>query len=297
MDRRQRVLDLVKPRGRRGVEIGPLANPLILRGDGDVLYADHLPTEGLRRKYRGHPGLGAEGTDAIVPVDVVLDGCTLAEALGARAPVDYVVASHVLEHIPDPVGWLREAAEGLREGGMVCLLVPDRRFTFDHFRRDSTPGEIVAAHLAGLRTPPAAHVYEQIARACAVEPAAIWRGETVDPAPLPGGGPREALRVARDVAETGDYVDAHCLVVTPHGFADILAEILALGLLPFEVADFVPTGRNEAEFVVLLRKASDLSPAERAASVPRLDPRRHRDLPRPGWRTLLAAGLQGRRGA
>jgi len=295
MDRRQRVLDLVRPQGRRGVEIGPLANPLIRHGDGEVLYADHLPTEGLARKYSGHPGLGPEGTAAIVPVDVVLDGRPLAQALGA--PVDYVVASHVLEHIPDPAGWLAEAADALREGGTVCLLVPDRRFTFDHFRRESTAGEVVAAHLARLRTPPAACVYEQIARACPVDPFAVWRGEPVDPTPLSGGGPREALRVARTVAATGDYVDAHCLVATPHGFCAILAEILALGLAPFEVAAFVPTPRNEAEFCVLLRKRSDLSPAQRAGTVPRLDPGRHRDLPRPGWKARLAAALRSHRGA
>ena len=35
-------------------------------------------------------------------------------ALGDRGPVGYVVASHVIEHVPDLVGWLGELAEVLR---------------------------------------------------------------------------------------------------------------------------------------------------------------------------------------
>jgi hypothetical protein len=49
---------------------------------------------------------------------------------------------------------------------------------------------------------------------------------------------------------------------------------------------------------VLLRKRSDLTAAERAATVPQLDPRRHDALPPPaGWpkRTRAAAGRWVRR--
>ncbi|GJE29597.1 hypothetical protein LKMONMHP_4479 [Methylobacterium organophilum] len=279
MNRRQRVLEFVRPAGRVGVEIGPLARPLILREDGDILYADHLGADDLRRKYDGHPALGPEGVAGIAEVDVVLDRCSLAEALGPRGPVDYVVAAHVIEHIPDPIRWLAEAAEALKADGLVCLVVPDKRFTFDHHRPVTPTGALVAAHLNRLERPPISAIYEQIARACPVHAPAVWKGHRVDPTPYPGGGPAEALRIVREVAGTDTYVDAHCTVFTPHSFAVALAEILALGLIPFACEAFAPTLPNEDEFFVLLRKRDAWSPEARAASVPSLDAKRHHDLP------------------
>lgn len=297
MDRRQRVLNLVRPQGRRGVEIGPLTRPLILRGDGEILYADHLPAERLRRKYADHGTLGPEGVAGIAEVDLVLDGRTLAQALGERGPVDYVVASHVLEHIADPIGWLNEAAEVLPEHGLVCLALPDRRFVFDHFRTTTTVGEMIAAHLSGLRQPGPASVYEQIARAAPVNAFAVWRGEPADPAPIAGGGPQAALHLARLAAE-GAYHDAHCGVFTPASFAAAFAEIAGLGLIPFACADFAPTRAGEGEFFVLLRKAAEASPEARARSFPRLDPRLHDRLPqRPGWVARLTAAARSLGGA
>ncbi|WP_350394881.1 methyltransferase domain-containing protein [Methylorubrum podarium] len=286
-------MNFVLPQGRTGVEIGPLTNPLIRKDEGDVLYADHLPTDALRRQYDGHPTLGPVGTDGIVPVDVVLGEGGLADALGPRGPVDYIVASHVVEHVPNAIGWLREAGDALREGGVFCLIVPDKRFTFDHFRRPTTAGALVAAHLAGLRKPPVAVVYEHFARASPVEASAVWKGRPVLLRPI-SGGPTEALSIAAGIAETGASVDVHCAVFTPCSFADILAELIGLDLLPFECAALEPTCPWESEFFVLLRKRTDRTAAERAATVPRLDPRRHDALPRPRWPQRLALRLPRR---
>lgn len=299
MDRRQRVLNLVLPRGRTGVEIGPLAHPLILKSDGEmggeVLYADHMPTDGLRHHYRQHPTLGPSGIDGIVPVDIVLGEGGLPEALGERGPVDYIVASHVVEHIPDPLGWLAEAATTLREGGVFCLIVPDKRFTFDHFRTPTSVGALLAARLAGLRKPPLSIVYEHFARACAIDRRAVWQGRPVAMRPLTGG-PAAAFEAVERIARDGSYTDVHCSVFTPFSFAVALEEVLSLGLLPFECATLEPTREREDEFFVLLRKRSEMVPAQRAATVPRLDPRRHDALPKPRLGARLAAALGLRRG-
>ncbi|WP_375274959.1 methyltransferase domain-containing protein [Methylorubrum thiocyanatum] len=302
MDRRQRVLNFVVPHGRTGVELGPLSRPIVLKSDGNVLYADHLSTEGLRHQYRDHPTLGPDGIEGIVPVDVVLGEGGLPRALGSRGPVDYIVASHVVEHVPDAIGWLRECGEALNEGGVFCLMVPDKRFTFDHFRTPTSVGALVAAHLLRLRTPPPEAVYEHFARACEVDVPATWRGQPV-PDRLIVGGPPAALDATATAVASGRHIDVHCTVFTPYSFGRVLTELLALGLLPFECAALEPTRPCESEFFVLLRKRSDLGAAARAATVPRLDPARHDALPpAAGWpkRTRAAArrwvrSLRGRR--
>ena len=48
--------------------------------------------------------------------------------------LDYVVASHVLEHVANPAAALAEWRRVTRTGGIIYLVVPDRRATFDHPR-------------------------------------------------------------------------------------------------------------------------------------------------------------------
>lgn len=47
-------------------------------------------------------------------------------SLAESPPVDMVVMSHVLEHVPDPVGFVRAATRGLRSGGALFIEVPCR---------------------------------------------------------------------------------------------------------------------------------------------------------------------------
>jgi SAM-dependent methyltransferase len=54
--------------------------------------------------------------------------------------LDYVASSHVLEHTANPVAALFEWARVTRHGGILYMVVPDRRHTFDH-RRALTPPE------------------------------------------------------------------------------------------------------------------------------------------------------------
>jgi SAM-dependent methyltransferase len=97
-----------------GIEIGPLLKPVITKNEGDIIYVDHVDTEALKAKYADDPNVD---TRKIVSVDAVWGSQTLLQAVGRR--VDYVIASHVAEHVPDLVGWLGEIGEVLRPGGTL----------------------------------------------------------------------------------------------------------------------------------------------------------------------------------
>jgi len=104
--------------GRIGVEIGAFNQPLpFIR----PVYVDCFGAfcgEPVKADYYGHAGLLPFRDNSL----------------------DYVASSHVLEHAPDPVAALAEWYRVLRPGGIVYLVVPDRRFTWDH-RRAPTPVE------------------------------------------------------------------------------------------------------------------------------------------------------------
>ena len=47
---------------------------------------------------------------------------------------DFVLASHILEHVANPLGALEEFRRVLKPGGTILVLVPNRVYTFDHRR-------------------------------------------------------------------------------------------------------------------------------------------------------------------
>ena len=106
-----------------GLEIAPLAWPTCARRGAHPLI-DHFDTATLRARYRDDPAV--PGAD-IVEVDALWGARTLAECLDGDT-VDYVIASHVGEHVPDLVTWLGECDAVLAPGGELRLVLPDRRF-------------------------------------------------------------------------------------------------------------------------------------------------------------------------
>ena len=109
-----------------GIEIGALHHPLDMPASVEVQYVDRLSTPDLVSHY---PELDGE---SIVQVDIVDDGKTL-ESI-ADASQGFVIANHLLEHCPDPIGALGNWLRVLRIGGIVFLSVPDKRYTFDRNR-------------------------------------------------------------------------------------------------------------------------------------------------------------------
>jgi SAM-dependent methyltransferase len=79
------------------------------------------------------------------PVDIVADGHEL--PLEDKS-VDFVLASHVLEHIPDPIAaiadWVRVARK------YVVLIVPHRDRTFDRDRPLTPLAELIERHETGF---------------------------------------------------------------------------------------------------------------------------------------------------
>lgn len=95
-----------------GLEIGPSFNPVAPKRAGyKVHILDHLDADGLRKKY---PHLKPEN---IEEVDFVWHGEPLAELIGQTGVYDWIVASHVIEHVPDLITFLQQCAQLLKPTG------------------------------------------------------------------------------------------------------------------------------------------------------------------------------------
>ncbi len=262
---RERALDCIDERSQRGLEIGPLASPIASRANGTVLYVDHADAATLRQKYADDAHMRAR-LDEIVEVDHVLpQGQSLAKALAPEGPFDYIIASHVIEHIPDIVTWLDDIHSLLVTGGVLSLVVPDKRFTFDVNRRTTDVSAILDAYHRRLVRPSFGHIYDFSSRTIhGVDARKIWSGETAyrDVTRTDCADPDlMAFEFANRVLATDEFVDIHCHVFTPVSFLAILDRLGHLGLLKFELASFHPTTRDDLEFFASLR-ALDMAGAD-----------------------------------
>ena len=256
----------------RGLEIGPLANPRVSKDDGPVRYLDHASAEELRQKYATNAEM-QDRLDRIVDVDYVIgEGKRISEAVAQDAPFDYVIASHLIEHIPDPVGWMADVAQILRPGGILSLVIPDKRYCFDINRAPTDISDIVDAYLRQLMRPSYKQVYDFTARAIngVVDTHAVWaegasyaevvRTDCDDPDVA-------ALEACRRMDTSDDFVDVHCQAFTPDSFLVLLEKLARLGLIDFELARYFPTAVDTLEFHASLRLLDPT--ADRSAMVQR----------------------------
>jgi predicted SAM-dependent methyltransferase len=133
------------------MEIGPSHRPIAPKADGWMTtVVDHASRADLAKKYAEHD----VDLSQLEEVDVVWDGGDLAAQAPSerRANYDAIIASHVLEHIPDPISFLISAHALLKPGGMILLALPDKRYCFDFFAPLTSTGDWLSAYEIKART-------------------------------------------------------------------------------------------------------------------------------------------------
>jgi hypothetical protein len=252
--RRKFLNDLLGNEELLGIEIGGLDKPLVVRSDltkgSEILYADHLSTEGLRKKYKADPTVDL---NALVEVDIVNESGQFSSSLNGRL-VDYVVASHVVEHVPNPIQWLQMLFEILRPGGFVFLVVPDKRFTFDFQRPPTTFGEILESYLCDKKAPSVRDVFDHHSSAVMIDGGRVWKGVLGKEELVPLASNKDAFKYAQEVHKDGVYHDVHVSIFTPLSFFSIIERLIDTNLLMLEIIGFRDTSINDIEFFVCLKK-------------------------------------------
>lgn len=232
-----------------GLEIGPSYNPLLPKAQGfNVEILDYASQADLVEKYRNE---GAVDTARIEPVDHVCDGRSYVETIGAKARYDFIVASHVIEHSADLIGFLRDCEELLKPDGVLVLAIPDKRYCFDVLRPVSTTGAALQAHQERRTRHAPGLVFDHLANAASRAGEVNWRETNRQPLRL-DNSVAEARR-HYEAARTGaGYVDTHGWCFTPSSFRLLLGDFNGLGLLGLREQSIRTT--NWFEFFVVLAR-------------------------------------------
>jgi predicted SAM-dependent methyltransferase len=273
--RLEKILACIDVSTAKGLEVGALNNPIVTHNMGQIRYIDHATTEELQAKYAQD---GNVDINQIVDVNYVWGKESLPDLVGQDAPFDYLVASHVVEHVPDLIGWLKEIHAVLKVGGILSLVIPDKRYCFDYHRQPTKMAEVIEAFLHHARKPSPRQVFEFKSSAVRYNGNIAWSPEDhVEPQQLEQiHSDREAWEVAQFSMQEAQYVDVHCWVFTPHSFFELLKALIHLGLIDFQVEQFYET--FGCEFYVSLKAldVKNLSVSDRQAlqlaSLPNLAP-------------------------
>jgi len=229
------------------LEIGPFAQPL-LRGER-VRYADYLASDALRDRAR-LLGLDPAG---VPPIHHILS----ATPLGAiDCAYDAVLSSHCIEHQPDLIRHLLDVEHLLAErSGRYFLLVPDKRYCFDHYLPESSIADIITAHVERRTVHTLKSVIEHRALTTHNDPALHWQF----PDNARGEVSAASVRAAIDewVAAKGEYIDVHAWYFTPASFRENIRLLKALGYIHFELERLYATRKGSNEFWAVLSYPCD----------------------------------------
>jgi SAM-dependent methyltransferase len=245
MTRNEKILRHVSRAGR-GIEIGPSYNPVAPKREGyDVKIIDALDREGLRAKYRTHP----VSLEAIEEVDYVWRGEPYPELLGGAGGFDWIIASHLIEHTPDLIGFLNGCADILAPTGVLSLAIPDKRYCFDHFRPISGIGQVIDRHAAKARGHTAGSIAEFMLNAVGLDGEITWssasRGRWEFRCPID-----ETRAQLREALKGPTGLDVHAWCFTPASFRLMIHDLAALDLIRLREISHSPT--EGCEFFITL---------------------------------------------
>ena len=244
-----------------GLEIGPGYQPVLKKSSGyNVKTIDFLDKEGLIKKFAAD-NLDTSGVE---DVDYIWCGEPLYELTGHEYQYNYVIASHLIEHTPDFIGFLNDVSRLLTSDGVLSLVIPDKRYCFDHFRPLTGLSQIIDAHFQKrtLHSPGtgAEHFLSYVS----------GNGQ-------PGWGNasrvtyqlrhtiEETIHLINEIREKDTYFDLHAWCFTPKSFTFLMGCLAELKLIDLYLDTIFPT--TGIEFFVTLSKRKPDRPFDRLAAM------------------------------
>jgi SAM-dependent methyltransferase len=225
--------DLAKRRlAGAGLEIGALHQPLEVDPTRCAMrYADRLTRQQALEIF---PEL-APFAERIVEPDLMVDVATgdLGELGGSG--VDFIVANDVIEHLPNPIKFIRDLANVVDPGGLIFLSVPDRDYTFDVARELTALDHLWGDYQGGIIDVDDDHIRDFLLHTSL--PAL-----PVDPSEL------------RDLFEQHRRRSIHVHVWDQRSFDEFLADVIRRLDLNLEVTDRITSRQGEGSMTYVLEK-------------------------------------------
>jgi hypothetical protein len=233
------------PRHADIIEIKPSTKPAIL--GPNVKYFDLYNKNDLidRARQTGSPIENPVDIDFVSPADEL--------HILPEYSFDFMFSSHEIQRSPDLVRHLIDASRTLRSVGWYFLIIPDKRYCFDHFLEVSSLEDVIRAHEERRTSHAVRSIFQHHALTTHSDPIAHWRDWHEDPnASEFRDRAIRAMRVADEAR--GKCLDINAWQFTPESFRKIIDELGDRKLIDFRIERVYDTVWSQYEFMVVLRK-------------------------------------------
>ena len=243
---RTNFIELI-PLNRKVLEIGPFCNPLT-KSHQNVKYFDILSRDDLIKKAK-QMDLNPDNIPSHIDFfSTSTDLSVISEQF------EFIISSHVIEHQLDLLQHFKEIYRLLSPGGYYFILIPDKRYCFDHFIPESNFATIFEAHYAKKIAHPLSSIIEHRALTTHNDAMLHWQGSH--------GNQFENLsrRIQSAIEEyelsAGNYIDVHRWYFTPDSFRQLLLAFKQIEIEFLSLEEIYPTRYGANEFWVILKKHS-----------------------------------------
>lgn len=216
-----------------GLDLGPWHMPFHTP-NATTLLCDRYSVEEMRKvfaEFSIETQVELPQSDVVINFDI--EGLKIFE----NDSQDFVIASHLLEHLSQPFLFLKEISRVLKPGGLVLIALPDKRYTFDKSRISSDFNHYEKELESGWVIPDVDHIDDYIVHAI--------------------GKPKELITDLDRSVELARSFHVH--VFSDGEFIKLLNKMINHLKLPLEFVDGSRTnsarGKYE-EFIIILRKSN-----------------------------------------
>ncbi|MDD3877603.1 MAG: methyltransferase domain-containing protein [Bacteroidales bacterium] len=235
------------------LEIAPLNRPLLPKGHPNSRYLDLFSADELKAHFLNDPNII---NDDIVDVHYIHKGQPYKELVCGEV-FKLIIASHVIEHVPNLINWLNDIESILDDNGILQLAIPDKRYCFDFRRRLTDISDVMGAYLENREKPAPGIVYEHflyVPNDICNDPVKHHNGEVSQEFNITKQYHDVALHFAKESLHK--YIDTHCWVWTPESFIKIMSILYDNNLIKLKVVEeeTVLTKVNTYEFYITMKK-------------------------------------------
>lgn len=229
------------------LEAGALDCPTFYPDEVDIEYLDWFATEELKQF-----AINGSGRNINLVCDVKYPVKDKHFAKHIPGKFDLFIANHVIEHVPDVISWLQNIEKVLAPGGFAFLSIPDKRYTFDYIRRESTVTDFLRCYTLDLEKPDVWQIFD-----------AMYYHRSIRRKDVDSGAFRELVKKRNEPAseifrkakiKAKNYVSLHCSVFSYPSFERLFNDLLETNLINFKLVATGDVPPNKQEFHVLLQK-------------------------------------------